>query len=137
MKKYLILFLLLGLSSCDKDSKEDSIPLNASKIIGSWQIVSESYSIGGPQISVTVKNGGIYNFRLDGTFAFTYAKDASLNHSGTFKYEDEALTLNYVSDDEEAYRDLKVSFENDLVTWFPIGPTICIEGCSTTLQRID
>ena len=59
MKRYFVLFLFLGALSCDKDAEENSIPLNASKIVGSWQIVSEGYSIGGPLITKTIKDGGI------------------------------------------------------------------------------
>jgi len=136
MKRYLILFLFLGLASCDKEnSKEESIPLNVSKIIGSWQIISESYSIGGPQIIETVKDGGIYNFKLDGTFSFDYDKDTSLNFSGTFDFEEDILTIRYLREDGKMIRKLKALFEDNSVVLIPWDP-ICIEGCSITLQRI-
>ena len=137
MKKYLALLMFLGLSACDKESKEDGIPSDIDDIVGSWQIVSESYSIGGPQINIAVENGAIYDFRLDYTFIYKYAKDTSRNFSGTFDFEEDVLSLSYVRDGEDANWDLKTSFDDGLVTWFPIGPTICIEGCSTTLKRID
>ena len=136
MKRYFLLFLFLGLSSCDKDSNENSIPLNASKIIGSWQVVSESYSIGGPQIIRAIKNGGIYNFKLDGTFSFDYAQDTSLNFSGTYDFEEEILTIRYLLDEGNVTRKLEVLFEENSVVWIPSDP-ICIEGCSTTLQKLE
>lgn len=136
MKRYLLLFLLLGLSSCVKDPQENSVPLIASEIIGSWQIVSESYSIGGPQIIEKVKDGGIYSFRLDGSFTFNYGKNASLNFAGTFNFEEDILTIDYVLDGSKVTRKLKVLFDDNMVVLIPWDP-ICIEGCSTTLQRID
>lgn len=136
MKRYFILFLLLGFSSCDKESKENTITLNASKIIGSWQIVSESYSIGGPQIVKKVKDGGIYSFRLDHTFTFDYSQDTSLNFSGTFTFEEEILTIRYKLPESNVTRKLKALFEDNMVVLIPWDP-VCIEGCSTTLQRID
>ncbi len=135
IKRYFVLFLLLGFVSCDKDS-QDGVPLVSSDIVGSWQIVSESYSIGGPQISAEVKNGAIYSFSSDGTFVLYKSDLSSVIYSGTFDYKDEVITLNYVRDGEAAYWDLKTSFEDDFLTWYPIGPTICIEGCSTTLKRL-
>ncbi len=138
MKKYFIpLVLLFFFLSCDKDVQENAVQLNASELVGSWQIVSESYSIGGPQIENAVESGGIYNFGLDSSFTFVYEKDTSRNFAGTFTFEEEILTLNYIRDNEDAYWELRTTFENDLVTFVPIGPTICIEGCSTTLRRID
>lgn len=134
MQRYFVLFLLLGSSSCDKESQDDSIPLNAGKITGSWQIVSESYSIGGPHIIETIKDGGIYNFNLDGTF--NYGQDTSPNFSGTFIFDEDILTIRYMQDGNNVTRKLKALFEENRVVLIPWDP-ICIEGCSTTLQRID
>jgi len=135
MKRYFMLFLLLGLS-CEKDAHENSVPLNAVKIVGSWQIISESYSIGGPQIRVEVENGGIYNFVLDGTFTFKYEIDSAFNFSGTYKYEQEILTISYLREEEHEVRKLKALFDDNKVVLIPWDP-ICIEGCSTTLQKLN
>ncbi|WP_273567394.1 lipocalin family protein [Maribacter halichondriae] len=101
MQKYFIPIVLLLFLSCDKDVQENAVPLNAGQLVGSWQIVSESYSIGGPQIENDVENGGIYTFGLDGTFTFVYEKDTSLNFAGTFTFEEVVLTLNYIRDNED------------------------------------
>jgi len=136
MKRYFVLFLFLGALSCDKDAEENSIPLNASKIVGSWQIVSEGYSIGGPLITKTIKDGGIYNFNLDGSFTFNYSQDTSLNFGGTFNFEEDILTMDYMLEGSNVIRKLKTLLEGNTVVLIPWDP-ICIEGCSTTLQRIE
>lgn len=136
MKRGFIFFLFLTLVACNKAS-QDGVSINESEIIGRWQIVSETYSIGGPQIDVKIKNGSIYNFALNGTFDFNSTQEATLSYTGTYDFEDEILTLNYVYDDENLYRDLSTSFNGNEVTMYPIGPIICIEGCSFTLRRLE
>lgn len=137
MKRYLMLFLLFATFSCDNDTQENSVPFTANEIIGSWQIVSESYSIGGPQIGVEVENGAIYNFSLDGTFTLKKGDDNSLVYSGSYTLLDELLRIDFLLEGKELYWELKTSLQEGRLTWFPVGPTICIEGCSTTLQKVQ
>lgn len=135
MKRVIIIFLALSLWSCDEDSQQNDISLNVSRLVGSWQIVSESFSAGGPQITSEIENGGTYTFGIDGTFNYSDPADNSLNYSGTFNLEEDILRLDYLRDGEDMYWELKITTEQGLLTWFPIGPSICIEGCSRTLRK--
>ena len=136
MKQYLILILIFSMTCCDSNSERDDIDPNLNKIIGSWQVVSESYSIGGPQIVTEVEDGSVYKFKGDGIFSYTNQKDSSKNYTGSFNLkENDVLTINFEKEGEERYWDFKTTFRSDLLTWYPIAPKVCIEGCSTTFER--
>lgn len=136
MKRYLILFLLLGLLSCDKDSKEDSVPLNASKIIGSWQLVEAYVSPGGDTIWQSVEDGDIYKFGIDGIFSQVNTYQDAYNRSGSFIYENDMLKLTFTIDGEEKWQSFSVNMVENSMTITPTGPTICIEACLYRYEKI-
>lgn len=131
-----MVFLLLTIFACTTDSQEEVTQLATSKIIGSWQVIAHSYSIGGPLITEAVANGGIYNYALNGTFTFKYALDNTFDFSGSYTFDGEVLTLDYSNTTGEVKRTLKALFEEDSVELIPINP-FCIEGCSETLKRLN
>lgn len=135
MKRYFLLLLLIWFSSCISENLEEVIPFNASKISGDWEVISETYSIGGPEIITPIDNGGIYSFRQNSIFTFQYEDDTSLNFSGTYNFKEDLLALSYFLDEIKIERNLKVIFEDNQVVFIPWEPT-CIEGCSTRLQKI-
>jgi len=136
MKKYLILFALSGLISCEKEAKEDSIPLNVSKIIGSWQLVEAYISPGGAATWQPVEDGDIYNFGIDGTFSQVNTYEDAHNRSGNFTYENKMLKLTFITDGEEKWQSFSVEMVENSMNISPTGPTICIEGCIYRYQKI-
>lgn len=137
MKRYFILFLLLGLSSCDKDnSKEDNIPLNASKIVGSWQLVEAYISPGGDATWQTVEDGDIYNFNIDGTFSQTNTFENAYDRSGNFTYDKAMLELTFTIDEEEKWQTFNVDMDENTMSITPSGPTICIEACLYRYEKL-
>lgn len=137
MRHVSILLLILILFSCDKESLDKEIPLTVSEIVGNWQIVSNSYSIGGPIITEEIENGGIYTFNIDSSFAFTNSLNTSLNYSGTYTLEEDLLTLNYTKNEEDVTRLLNPDFNGNELKLSPGGEIICIEGCYFTLRKTN
>lgn len=137
MRTFFIPILLLLFFSCDKKVQEETFPLNVSPIVGDWQVVAETYSVGGPPITVQIENGGVYTFLLDGTFRFSESLEISKAFTGDYTFEEGILTLSYTLDDEEIIRKLDTLFQENLVELWPAGPILCIEGCSFTLLRIE
>lgn len=137
MKRYFIPILLLLFLSCDKEFQEETFPLSASPIVGDWQVVAETYSIGGPPITVQIENGGAYGFLLDGTFRISEALEISKAYTGSYTFQEDLLTLSYTLEDEEIERELNAMFQENLLVLSPAGPILCIEGCSFTLRRLD
>ena len=135
MKKAIFVFFLISALACDSETMGTDLQLEISKIAGSWQVITQSYSIGGPLIIETIEDGGIYEFVLDGTFTFKNAKNVNLDFLGKYTFEEEILTLDYILFDEPVTRTLKAQFAKDTLELVPINP-MCIEGCSFTLQRL-
>lgn len=137
MKRLLALVLVVSLSSCFKESSGIETPVRASAIVGTWQIISNSYSIGGPQINEEIKDGGFYSFDLNGSFSYNDTQNPSLDYSGTFEIEEELIVLFYTKSDESFTWKWRPDFKGDILIVYQGGPTICIEGCSFTLKRKD
>lgn len=137
MGRYLILFVFFGLLSCDKNSQEDSVPLNVSKILGSW-LLSESYiSPGGDTTWQSVDDGDIYNFKIDGTFSQVNIYPGKDSRSGSFTYENDTLKLVFNIGGEEKWQSFRVEMEEDIMTITPSGPTICFEACLFRYKKLD
>ena len=135
MRKLLTYFLILSLFSCDKESFKE-VPLTASKIVGSWQIISNTYSIGGPLITDEVSDGGIYTFNIDNTFNYSAASESDTDFAGTYLLEEDLLTLSYNRDGEDIEWLLIPSFNGREMRLSPGGDILCIEGCYFTVRKL-
>jgi len=136
MKRYFIFFLFLGLAACDEGSQETGVSLNASKIIGSWQLTEAYVSPGAGATWQSVENGDIYKFGIDGTFSQVNTYEDASNRSGSFTYENESLKLIFTIDGEEKWQSFSVVMVEDKMTISPTGPTICVEACLYRYQKI-
>ncbi len=135
MRKWFACFLILSLFSCDKESFKE-VPLTISKIVGSWQVVSNSYIIGGPIITDEVENGGVYTFKIDNTFSFTNEVESELDFTGTYLLEEDLLTLSYNRDGEDLEWLLVPSFNGREMRLSPGGEVRCVEGCYFTVRKL-
>ncbi len=120
MRSFIPFIFLFTLFSCDKESFNE-VPLTTNKLIGSWQVVSNSYSIGGPIITDNVANGDVYTFNIDNTFSYTNSSDSELNFDGTYLLQDDLLILNYVKNGEDVERLLSPTFNGKEIRLSPGG----------------
>lgn len=136
MKRYFLLLMLLGFSSCDKESKEESIPLRSSEIVGSWQLSETYISPGGQTSWQAVENGDIYYFVMDGAFSQINVLEVNPFRSGTFSYANELLVLSFTFAGEEKSQTYLVEMADSTMTLTPAGPAICIEPCLYRFKKI-
>lgn len=137
MKIMCFCFLIVFVGACNRVTVEQEVPLIASRIIGSWQVISNSLSIGGPINTSEVENGGVYTFDLDGSFSFKNAENITLNFAGRYELNEELLILSYSKNSEAIIWKLRPEFKEDTIDLHPGGDILCIEGCFFTVQKLD
>ncbi|MDN3668144.1 lipocalin family protein [Echinicola jeungdonensis] len=128
---FLFIFLLMG---CQVHDEKSPYEKNPEGLLGKWQIVERTFSIGGPPQTEEVENGAIFNFKAESTFT-TSGFDQC--YEGTFSVDGDELTLTSLCQVEEAENSIvyQMSFQEDFMELFPIDP-ICIEGCSKKLKKL-
>lgn len=136
MNRLLSCLCFLFFVSCEKSATEDDSPISKEAILGNWQQVSYQYSMGGPLISEDVKDGDIISFNENLTFAITNLQSDS-KVFGVFKFQNDTLTRIFNADADNINYISKTVLKDNLLTLVPIGPQICIEGCSTKYKKIE
>ena len=135
MLRYLLFLFCLILLSCDKSATNEELNEDDKAILGSWQQVEYSYSIGGPQLTEEVKNGVILEFKENLNFWVSNEETGEVI-KGVFSFSNDTLVRIYNYDDDRIEYISKSILTKDLLQLVPIGPTICIEGCSETYKRL-
>ncbi len=136
MNRLLTCLCILSMFSCEKSSTENGSPDAIGAILGSWQQVSYQYSIGGPLLSEDVKNGEIVRFNADLTFSISNI-ESDFDITGTYRFQNDTLTRIYDADSEKINYILKTEIVQEELTLIPVGPQICIEGCSFKYRKIN
>ncbi len=103
MKKYLLqvsilLFIVVGLSSCAKYDEGPSLSLMSkiSRITGDWQIVLQN--------SQTVSDDVVWSFNKDESFTRSYNGHANVNPAiWSFSADKEIIEVYYLNDDYTDY----------------------------------
>lgn len=122
MRRFSLIFSLLILSSCSKESETfELVDLSVQTLTGEWQLTRKYVSPGGEATWENVKNGPIYKFSADNTFQ--YSEEHCL--SGTYSLNDD--TLNLICSDSDEIRSYHIS---EITTGsLEISFTGCIESC--------
>lgn len=136
MNRLLVCLCFLYFVSCEKSATEDDSPVALKTILGNWQQVSYQYSIGGPLLSEDVKDGDLLSLNENRTFSITNLQSNS-TVTGVFKFKNDTLTRIFNADADNINYISKTAIEDNLLTLIPIGPQICIEGCSTKYKKIE
>ena len=134
---FYILMLLVVFSAC----KEESLRFSKSEVdadnplVGKWQLVKSSYSIGtAEQHWQEVQDGYILNLKKDKRFETNKPNASS---GGTYEIEGDKLILTYAGNAEPAQYTDRYFVDGDTLSLSPLSPIICIEGCSSKLVRIN
>jgi hypothetical protein len=128
MKKLLAIILLI--TACVNEEDPSAEILSSHELIGKWKLVEHSFSIGdATQHWNEVIDGFIYNFKSNGTFTSTDARNCV---GGTYTIQDNHLILN-CNKTEYIYI---WSIEEEHLLLFPISPVFCIEGCSYKFREL-
>jgi hypothetical protein len=125
MKKMIILFsLLLTLSSCSEDDKEQ---VQENSIIGSWQLI-ERFDGGSPNPIQEVQNGKIISFNSEMIYT-----DNSIDCDGIYSLENSIINIDIPClDITFSYN---FSFENEFLL-LTDNPSNCDEGCYDKYKKI-
>lgn len=129
MDKLAIILLTWVLVSCSEEhtaSRQDnSSNVSNSPIVGTWVLVEQKVSIGGPATWQDVDAGDTLRFRADGSFAASQSRCSPESYQAT----DSLIQLSYdcseVSGiDSVNYRIIELTDE-----YLTVGNTSCIEEC--------
>lgn len=92
--------------------------------------------MGGPLLSEDVKEGEVISFNKNLTFAITNLQSDS-QVFGVFKFQNDTLIRIFNADADNINYISKTVLKDNLLTLIPIGPQICIEGCSTKYKKME
>lgn len=122
--KYCLLPVIIFISSCKKDSTDNSL-------IGLWRQTEYYISIGGPGSWKAVDKNS-YNYlqiKKDGTLAGNNYSDYK-----TYLIKSSTIITFYKADG--TYEDYYYTITDKGLTLSPAGPIVCIEGCSDRYAKV-
>jgi len=134
MNRFLILLTILLVTSCDKNIDVEQLPVDYRFILGKWQQVAYEYSIGGPLLMEEITNGPITHFKDNYKFSTVTFQTQTLN-SGSYNIQRDTLKMVYANDAEKIEYTFKMMRSNGKLKLIPLGPNICIEGCSSIYKK--
>lgn len=136
MYRILIVLLILT-SSCQKNTVLQEVPVDDNFIIGNWQQIAREYSIGGPLLLEEIENGPISKFNDNFQFSIVNYPSEQTN-SGTYSVAADTLKMIYDNDlDKIEYVFKMTLYTNGELKLIPLGPMICIEGCSSIYKKTN
>lgn len=130
--RWLVIFMVFGITSCDKEVAIET------DLVGSWQLVENYYSPGGPGEWHDVEDGFEYTFSDDGSFT----TDSNSCGIGSYSFDGRVLTLEYScagfltgreNDNNQITFGLVFQVNHLILT--PTSGPICIEGCMEKYRR--
>lgn len=133
MKPTFLLLFLLAFFGCDKDTV--AINPSVSEILGSWKMVRQQYSIGGPPIWENVEHGETLTF-MD-NLTFTIERNGQTTNSGSFRIQSDSLIRTYANDAEKIPYISNIKLKENKITLNPLSPNRCIEGCAFEYSKTD
>ncbi|MBD8490112.1 lipocalin family protein [Echinicola sp. CAU 1574] len=132
---YSFFLSIIMLLACHETQDPIIYDANPDGLIGTWQQVERSYSIGGPQISENISDGPLMTFEDNGLFTLTKFNECS---TGTYILDGDELTFTFdCKDIEEGVNPFTFSvyFLDDYLKVSP-KTTVCIEGCSAKFKKL-
>ncbi|RRQ48102.1 hypothetical protein DZC72_10245 [Maribacter algicola] len=133
MKYFLPFILFFAFVGCDNDSNE--INPTESKILGSWKMVRQQYSIGGPPFWEEVLDGEILEFQKN--FVFKVVKDNSESGIGIFDLRNDSLIRTFSNDTDSIKYISQIQLKGNKMLLIPVSPNRCIEGCSFEYLKME
>ena len=132
VKLYSLLVLIcLLITSCGDDDTSDPLQSKES-LVGSWQLVEQYISPGGPTTWKTVENGYIVTFNSDFTL-----QDFNQCKEGTYTIVDSLLTIDCTSSMSTSELDLVYSLEFESDNTVVLSNDLCIEPCIERFNRVE
>lgn len=152
MKLLSLVFFVFAFCSCVENNdalENEDIRSEADPLVGKWQLVETSYSIGGPLISKPVEDGPVIIFQKDGTYIsdrklLKYNKEGGYYETdqyekctkATYNINDNFIELNFECESGIVEYVEVFNLEDEFLIISPYSPTRCIEGCPSKYKRI-
>jgi len=124
----LIFWLLFTLSGCSDDDNDIEY---RDELLGTWKLVEEFGSSGGPGQWHKVKNGYTYTFDGSGNLITD-----RYSCKGTYQETVDEVTIEFDCPDSKYRVTAAVSFNNNHLILTPDPGVYCDEGCATKFKRI-
>jgi len=126
--------VVLAVSACKKEAatqhKGVPIPVSNEHLAGTWKVIGNMISSGGPMYFVPTTGNYHVTFQTDGTMLGSEFPDFV-----TYTLKTDSSIVRMTKADNSTYQNYLTTISSDTLTMSPFGPSMCIEGCAIKLVK--
>lgn len=104
--------------------------ITVDQLLGTWKIVGNMISSGGPMYYVPASGNDKVEFKSDGTMSGSAFPDFV-----SYTIKTDSVTITMTKTEVADYQNYLCHIVNDTLKMSPGGPAICIEGCVVELVK--